>query len=89
MPDVPQDPRQLARDILSGKIKIEDLARQRQGQVRPVPPPQNRPPQQVPLPRPVPPPQRPAPQVARPAPPAEPIAVIAGRVCAGPSPPLS
>ncbi len=30
MSQVPQDPRQLARDILSGKVKIEDLARMRQ-----------------------------------------------------------
>ena len=28
MADVPRDPRQLARDILSGKISIEDLARE-------------------------------------------------------------
>jgi hypothetical protein len=30
MPELPRDPRQLARDILSGKVRIEDLARQRQ-----------------------------------------------------------
>lgn len=28
MADLPQDPRQLARDILSGKIKLEDLQRE-------------------------------------------------------------
>ena len=28
MADLPKDPRQLARDILSGKISIEDLARE-------------------------------------------------------------
>ena len=48
MPDVPRDPRQLARDILSGKIPIEDLAREQArarggagsgGRVGPVPTP--------------------------------------------------
>ncbi len=32
MPEVPRDPRQLARDILSGKISIEELAREQQRQ---------------------------------------------------------
>ncbi len=40
MADMPQDPRQLARDILSGKISIEELAR-RQQQRRNIPPPQS------------------------------------------------
>jgi hypothetical protein len=30
MADVPRDPRQLARDILAGRVRIEDLARERQ-----------------------------------------------------------
>ncbi len=30
MPDIPRDPRQLARDILAGKVRIEDLQRERQ-----------------------------------------------------------
>ncbi len=30
MPEIPRDPRQLARDILSGKISVEDLAREQQ-----------------------------------------------------------
>lgn len=52
MADVPKDPRQLARDILSGKISIEDLARAqaraRGGRVGPAaaPPLQQRPPMQ-------------------------------------------
>jgi len=37
MPEIPRDPRQLARDILSGKIKLEDLQRERQRQAA-VPP---------------------------------------------------
>ena len=28
MPDIPKDPRQLARDILAGRISLEDLARE-------------------------------------------------------------
>ncbi len=47
MPDMPSDPRQLARDILAGKISIEDLAREqarRRGGQQPAPPrPMNRP----------------------------------------------
>lgn len=47
MPDMPNDPRQLARDILAGKISIEDLAREqarRRGGQMPAPPqPMNRP----------------------------------------------
>jgi hypothetical protein len=41
MPDMPSDPRQLARDILAGKISIEELARQqarRRGMPAPAPP---------------------------------------------------
>jgi len=55
MADVPRDPRQLARDILSGKIKIEDLARERQRQAGGVVPPVRGPqvPAKIPLPRPV------------------------------------
>ncbi len=58
MPDVPRDPRQLARDILSGKIKIEDLARERQARqgtpanLRSPAVPTARVPNKVPLPRP-------------------------------------
>ena len=78
MPDVPRDPRQLARDILAGKVRIEDLARERQmrggGAAAPGGP---RMPQKIPLPRPVPPPvqrvparpvQRPMPQQRMPIP---------------------
>jgi hypothetical protein len=47
MPDLPQDPRQLARDILAGKVSIEDLAREqarrRAGQAPAPPRPMNRP----------------------------------------------
>ena len=50
MPDVPRDPRQLARDILAGRVKIEDLARERQMRAPgSSPPPAHR---QIPLPRP-------------------------------------
>ena len=58
MPDVPRDPRQLARDILSGKVRIEDLARERQMRGGMAPPGGAGPrmPQKIPLPRPVPPP---------------------------------
>jgi hypothetical protein len=53
MPETPRDPRQLARDILAGRIKIEDLAKERQGTA----PTQQRAnpqlPDAVPLPRPV------------------------------------
>jgi hypothetical protein len=58
MPDIPRDPRQLARDILSGKIKLEDLQRERARQMgAPVPP---KPPvRQVPVA-----PARPVPQVS-------------------------
>jgi hypothetical protein len=63
MPEVPRDPRQLARDILSGKVTIEQLAREQQRQRAAqgganVPPLQVRPPipppaqARVPLPRP-------------------------------------
>src|SRR5207342_1609203 len=38
-PDIPRDPRQLARDILSGKIKLEDLQRERQRQAGAAKPP--------------------------------------------------
>ncbi len=59
MPEIPRDPRQLARDILSGKVRIEDLARERQarqgGQGANVParpmPPAARVPDRIPLPR--------------------------------------
>jgi hypothetical protein len=56
MADIPRDPRQLARDILAGKISIEDLAREQQrrraasgggGQAMP----QAKVPDRVPLPR--------------------------------------
>jgi len=72
VPEVPRDPRQLARDILSGKIKIEDLARERQARqgvpvnLRPPAAPASRVPDKIPLPRPAPlPPRVPVPQ-ARP-----------------------
>ena len=32
MADIPRDPRQLARDILAGKVRIEDLAVARPGE---------------------------------------------------------
>jgi hypothetical protein len=74
MADIPRDPRQLARDILAGKVRIEDLAKERQRAAgipaplpRPVP---ERMPDKIPLPnmgRPVPPPQ-----ARRPAPPPRP-----------------
>src|SRR4051812_3972918 len=63
MPDLPRDPRQLARDILSGKVRIEDLAKERQLRGPGIPPP--RPPgDKIPLPRPAqrPPLQRPSAQ---------------------------
>jgi len=64
MADVPRDPRQLARDILSGKVKIEDLQRERQMRAGGAP----QVPAKIPLPRPVQQPaQRPIPQ-QRPAP---------------------
>jgi len=85
MADIPRDPRQLARDILAGKISIEDLARERARQAGAaggaVPLPSKQPwtpPDKIPLPRtePVqtpqaspPPPPRP---VARPTPPPSP-----------------
>lgn len=55
MADVPRDPRQLARDILAGKVRIEDLQRQRQA--RPAGPAQQMPARQ-PMPRPQTPPQQ-------------------------------
>jgi hypothetical protein len=76
MADIPKDPRQLARDILAGKISIEDLAREqarRAGRAAAppgVPTPQKLP-DRIPLPRPAQPPpaQRkptaPAPQQSR------------------------
>lgn len=49
MAEIPRDPRQLARDILSGKIKLEDLQRERQRQgARPPPPSTPPPPRQAP-----------------------------------------
>ena len=69
MADVPRDPRQLARDILSGKVRIEDLARERQmragggGGIKPVGP-AARAPERIPLPRQAP---------LRPVPPARPV----------------
>ena len=72
MPEIPRDPRQLARDILAGKVRIEDLARERQmrgggGGAVPAP----RVPQMIPQPRPVPPPVQRVPvrQPQRPMPP--------------------
>lgn len=53
MPDIPKDPRQLARDILAGKISLEDLAREqarRRGNVPGSPPPMARPPVARPAP---------------------------------------
>jgi len=73
MPDVPRDPRQLARDILAGKVRIEDLARERQlrggGAAAPGGAGQRMPPK-IPLPRPAPPPvqRAPARPVQRPMP---------------------
>jgi hypothetical protein len=70
MADIPRDPRQLARDILAGKVRIEDLARERQMRAGGLPTPALRQPQaQVPASRqaPMPPPVRPAP-LQRPAP---------------------
>lgn len=80
MADVPKDPRQLARDILAGKISIEDLAREqakRRGAPPPPPPPQQQ--QRVPAPRPAPPPAAsvppaPPPQPQRRVPPQQPTA---------------
>ncbi|MCL2647093.1 MAG: hypothetical protein FWD61_08820 [Phycisphaerales bacterium] len=77
MADIPRDPRQLARDILAGKISIEELAREqaRRGgatggaRVGGPPPQQVRVPDRIPLPRPAP-VQQPTPRpVARPVPP--------------------
>ena len=71
MADIPRDPRQLARDILSGKVRIEDLARERQMRGGMAPGGAGgRMPQKIPLPRPVPPPvqRAPARPVQRPMP---------------------
>ena len=55
MADIPRDPRQLARDILAGKVRIEDLARERQMRAGGLPTPALRQPQaRVPAPRPAP-----------------------------------
>jgi hypothetical protein len=73
MSNVPRDPRQLARDILAGKISIEELAREQQrrraGQ-QAAPRPQARPQERVPMPRTAPPvqPQRPVIRQATPFP---------------------
>ena len=73
MADIPRDPRQLARDILAGKVRIEDLAKERQragGMPAPPPRPAERMPDKIPLPnmgRPA-----PTPQARRPAPPPPP-----------------
>jgi len=66
MPEIPRDPRQLARDILAGKVRIEDLQRERQMRAGGGAPPPPRPVARVPLPRPVPPPQKPIPPAQRP-----------------------
>jgi hypothetical protein len=50
MAELPRDPRQLAKDILSGKISIEDLAREQQRR-RGVNVPPKQPEKYVPLPR--------------------------------------
>ena len=69
MADIPKDPRQLARDILAGKISIEDLAREQQrrraaagGAAAAQPMPQANLPDRVPLPRLGNPPMPPPPQ---------------------------
>jgi hypothetical protein len=61
MADIPRDPRQLARDILAGKVRIEDLARERQQRTG-IPSasiPASRVPAKIPLPRPAQPQQPP------------------------------
>jgi hypothetical protein len=57
MADIPRDPRQLARDILAGKVKIEDLARERQMRGGGMAAPQQQ--AKIPLPRQVPAPSPP------------------------------
>lgn len=52
MADIPQDPRQLARDILSGKIKLEDLQREQQRRQAGAPKPAARPAEDRPIPLP-------------------------------------
>jgi hypothetical protein len=84
MPEIPRDPRQLARDILSGKIKLEDLARERQRQQGGVVPPPNAPPRPradapIPLPRP--------PQAQPPIPPPQPARPVARPPVSPPKPP--
>lgn len=61
MADIPRDPRQLARDILAGKISIEDLAREQARRAGRAPgspgaPMPQKLPDRIPLPRPAPPP---------------------------------
>ncbi|HVS70028.1 MAG TPA: hypothetical protein VHQ47_02105 [Phycisphaerae bacterium] len=88
MPDIPRDPRQLARDILAGKISLEDVARE-QARRAGVPPPQARPgaiqpqklPDRIPLPRQI--PQQPA---RRTTPPPQPVRQPQARKSA-PTPP--
>jgi hypothetical protein len=67
MADIPRDPRQLARDILAGKVRIEDLQRERQARGGGSPP-GPRTPEKIPLPRPAQarPQQRPQTPVQRP-----------------------
>ena len=75
MAQLPRDPRQLARDILSGKVKLEDLAREKARQQMPGQMPGNiQPTARVPSPRPPPPlpAQRRPIQTAPPRPPAFP-----------------
>jgi len=64
MPEIPRDPRQLARDILAGKISIEEIARQRQARAASTAP------RQIPKPAIAPPVQRQTPQPQRPVQPA-------------------
>jgi hypothetical protein len=88
MPDIPRDPRQLARDILAGKISLEDVARE-QARRAGVPPPQARPgaiqpqklPDRIPLPRQA--PQQPA---RRTTPPPQPVRQPQARKSAPPPP---
>ncbi|HVX87026.1 MAG TPA: hypothetical protein VH253_19735 [Phycisphaerae bacterium] len=87
MADIPRDPRQLARDILAGKISLEDVARE-QARRAGLPPPQARPggiqrqklPDRIPLPR-----QLPQQPVRRPPPP-QPVRQPQSRKAAPPAP---